>query len=142
MAERMAVKDCEGSSCYWFGWVPGMVSCDVCQAFYSLKCPERPHWKTRADSKCNGIADKYHCLYDKNNENITEFCASPKDYTAGKQFLGILIDFVTRIKVNKKHTGETDKWSSTTRYVVFDIRKALVPYSSSVTTFKTPPHFL
>lgn len=92
-------------SCYNFIECFNQVYCDVVQASYSLKCPERPQWKTRADSKCNGIADKYHCLYDKNNENITEFCASPKDYTAGKQFIGIFIDFVTRIKVNKKTYG-------------------------------------
>ncbi|CAC5412560.1 CALM [Mytilus coruscus] len=59
------------------------VYCDVRLANYSLECPERPHWKIRADSVCNGTADKYHCLYDPNNENITEFCDSPKDYTAG-----------------------------------------------------------
>ncbi|CAG2191631.1 unnamed protein product [Mytilus edulis] len=72
-----------------------LLYCDVSQAKYSLKCPERSHWKIRANSKCKGDADKYHCLFDPNSENITEFCASPKDYTAG--FMAVYRDYNCKI---------------------------------------------
>ncbi|XP_076072014.1 uncharacterized protein LOC143043719 [Mytilus galloprovincialis] len=47
------------------------------EAVYSFQCPTQSHWRHR-EAYCNSSVS-YFCLYDRNNENLTEICRTKTD---------------------------------------------------------------
>ncbi|XP_076070597.1 uncharacterized protein LOC143042213 [Mytilus galloprovincialis] len=58
----------------------------ISNAVFTFQCPVQSHWKLRAETYC-GLGKSYFCLYDKNEQNFTEFCRDADDFDAPGQKL-------------------------------------------------------
>ncbi|VDI74393.1 Hypothetical predicted protein [Mytilus galloprovincialis] len=58
----------------------------ISNAVFRFQCPVQSHWKLRAETYC-GFGKSYFCLYDKNENNFTEFCRDADDFDAPGQKL-------------------------------------------------------
>ncbi|XP_063416229.1 uncharacterized protein LOC134697872 [Mytilus trossulus] len=53
----------------------------ISDAVFNFRCPVQSHWSHRADTIC-GSNRSYFCLFDKNGNNLVEFCRDKHDFEA------------------------------------------------------------